>query len=61
VAEAQGGIAQIEVALREGDFDAGLFEETPDVIIGLAFDLRMTARPVRPDEQTKVERRFAEA
>ncbi len=47
--------AQVEVALGEGDFNARLFEKSPDAIVDIAFDLRVAARPVRPDEQAKVE------
>src|ERR1041384_430794 len=53
--------AHDEFMLRVGDFNAGLFEESPDAIVDVALDLRVAARAFRIDEQAEVEREIAEA
>src|SRR5215208_3201767 len=52
--------AEVDVALREGDFDAFFFEEAVDVVAQRALDDEVAARLVRPDEEAEVERGVGE-
>src|SRR3712207_4946781 len=53
--QAEGAGAEGYVALRVGYLDARLAEEAGDSVVDVAPDGRVSARPVRPDEQAELE------
>src|SRR5438067_10972072 len=56
----QGAFAQAQFSLRKRNFNAGFAKQSFDAVIDVAANLGVQPRPVRPNEQTKVERPVAE-